>query len=486
MPTVSQYALGAVGSGWGGVATAASGVVYGTPYSAGKIAKVDPSTLGVSTFGSISGHGSLSPILAPNGKIYGPPHEAAPSGAVKTLVIDPSTDTVSLIGGTFASHTGSALHGTRVISPTWNNGVSSHWVDIDTATDTVAPFTPGGSVSLLDDFNRADAATLGAAWTTSAGTWNISSSRATPDTGECFTLWNSTTYTNTGVGVTVTSSPNNFGVVARSSDKNNMYLFQAASSTIVQLYKRVSGTWTLLGSASTSSVVGKRLELTCDGTTITGSVDGIPLVSVTDASHLSGYVGMRCDDGVAVDDFVVGTFAKIVTAGGLQGVAIRGGKAYGTPGSAAAATVVDLSTGSTSTIPITGTGSIRWLGAIVANTKIYSAPQDNPNVLAIYSDDTYSLLSTPMHSGGWGQPAIGPDGLIYFPPRSSGTVLTVDPSTDTVSTLGSGLTGDYLGITRSGDKMFALPVSGSHLLVIDFGSRGFRNLGLTRGARSVS
>lgn len=80
------------------------------------------------------------------------------------------------------------------------------------------------------------------------------------------------------------------GVAGRVVDASNYYYWFADGSGVCHLYKQVAGTFTLLGdgTAAFAPGVGKTIALTCQGTTITGYVDGVQDVQVTDASLAVG------------------------------------------------------------------------------------------------------------------------------------------------------------------------------------------------------
>lgn len=99
------------------------------------------------------------------------------------------------------------------------------------------------------------------------------------------------------------------GVVARASaDFSNLYMLRIHYAlNRVQLYKKVNGAWTNLGEAELPASPGTwyllRLELT--GSKITGYVNGVPQISVTDASLTEGYAGLRTYDQTAVFDYFI-------------------------------------------------------------------------------------------------------------------------------------------------------------------------------------
>ena len=88
-----------------------------------------------------------------------------------------------------------------------------------------------------------------------------------------------------------TSDDYNF-IACRVQDGNNMYAFKW-NETNGQLYKKVGGTWSALGSATAGVVDGSTVALRCEGTTITATDDGTTLRTVTDSAISSaGYGGI--------------------------------------------------------------------------------------------------------------------------------------------------------------------------------------------------
>lgn len=118
----------------------------------------------------------------------------------------------------------------------------------------------------------------------------------------------------------------------RVQDANNMYLLRYGGTTMV-MYKRVSGTWSTIGTASgvnlvnnlTSPYIGQSVSFSAVGTTLTAKVDGVTKLTVTDSSITAtgkagiglGYVNVSTDDGgtgVGIDNVVVQTASSDVTA----------------------------------------------------------------------------------------------------------------------------------------------------------------------------
>lgn len=98
------------------------------------------------------------------------------------------------------------------------------------------------------------------------------------------------------------------GIMARYTDSNNYYLLRLHQSGQLQLYKKINGTFTQLQVASTSLVTNTTytLKLTLNGTSLTGYLNGVQLISVTDNSLSGGKIGARSYlQTVSIDDVVV-------------------------------------------------------------------------------------------------------------------------------------------------------------------------------------
>lgn len=79
---------------WWGGSLANNGIIYGVPYNATTILRINPSNDSVSLFGSLAGSRKWAgSAVAPNGKIY-----CAPRDSTTVLCIDPSNDSITTFG----------------------------------------------------------------------------------------------------------------------------------------------------------------------------------------------------------------------------------------------------------------------------------------------------------------------------------------------------------------------------------------------------
>jgi hypothetical protein len=87
-------------------------------------------------------------------------------------------------------------------------------------------------------------------------------------------------------------------LIARLQDIENMYALRLANvASGVQLYKKVSGTWTALGSAITVAI-NSVVKLSVNGTAIKVYDDGVEVISVTDSDiSAAGKAGLGVGGG---------------------------------------------------------------------------------------------------------------------------------------------------------------------------------------------
>lgn len=171
-------------------------------------------------------------------------------------------------------------------------------------------------VLFTDDFNRSDSTIVGNGWVEDIGDWTITANRLTVPNQDGNIVHNAFTPPSADYYVKVDGKSANAlsettDVLARFVDINNFYLFQSGNDK-AQLYKRVSGAWTLLDEKpfirSTDTFNTYVLDVT--GNQIKGYIDGVLIVSVTDASHSSsGLAGLRRGGStfqITFDNFEIG------------------------------------------------------------------------------------------------------------------------------------------------------------------------------------
>lgn len=188
-----------------------------------------------------------------------------------------------------------------------------------TATPTPTPTpaatptpTPGGNL-FSDDFEDGNST----GWTVVNGSWSVVTDgtkvfKQSSTSGEGLVYAGNSSWTNYtveaklklyNVGANTAS-----GIIARYADGNNYYLLRLHGSGKVQLYKKAGGTFALLQEATQTGAANTwyTLKLVMNGSVLTGYVDGVQKVSVTDSSGASGCIGARTyTQSAAIDDVVV-------------------------------------------------------------------------------------------------------------------------------------------------------------------------------------
>lgn len=183
---------------------------------------------------------------------------------------------------------------------------------------------------ITDDFNRADAATLGANWTNSVGSgFGIVSNRASSKTaGASVAVFSGASWTGGNdqygeAAIITKNSTKDAGILCRgATGAETFYIFEIndndaavalGSSMRCGMYKAVAGVYTLLGSTS-SFVVSTTdvLRIEAQGTSITAKLNGATKLGPnTDSSIASGKCGLSGYDtvaGIVFDNFAAGDF----------------------------------------------------------------------------------------------------------------------------------------------------------------------------------
>lgn len=173
----------------------------------------------------------------------------------------------------------------------------------NTASATTAPYAP---TLFSDDFNDGNAN----GWTVVSGTWAMSNGTAYKGTtANGMAINGQSSWTDYSVQARVKKDARVPCILARYSDSGNFYNLEI-TNTGLDLWKIVGGTWTRIGTYPTA-IANKTwytLTLSVQGTTITGSLDGVERITATDASHLSGRMGLRSSGGstsAVFDDVLV-------------------------------------------------------------------------------------------------------------------------------------------------------------------------------------
>ncbi|HLP86575.1 MAG TPA: tail fiber domain-containing protein [Candidatus Paceibacterota bacterium] len=165
---------------------------------------------------------------------------------------------------------------------------------------------PSGSTVFADDFTEAVTTTLashtpvgtGTSWTMliqngtatlrAQNTGKVDVTATLADMGVLYTA--DGTYTSADYEVKVTASVIDTSddvaiIAARIQDANNMYLFKFSGTAANNvLYKRVAGTWTVLGTSTIGVTAGSIVKLRVTGSTITAYRGDTLMISASDSS----------------------------------------------------------------------------------------------------------------------------------------------------------------------------------------------------------
>lgn len=145
-----------------------------------------------------------------------------------------------------------------------------------------------------DTFDRPNNATslgtadTGQTWTSLSGTWGIDTNRAYTSGGTSsdrqVAVESGASDVTVAVDVTALDNPGP-GLLFRAVDTNNYWVFIAQTAQgDWRLFKRVAGTYTMVGSLVEAPFAG-RWEVVCSGSTITCKVDGVTKITTTDSTH---------------------------------------------------------------------------------------------------------------------------------------------------------------------------------------------------------
>jgi len=166
----------------------------------------------------------------------------------------------------------------------------------------VADAVREGVIFFNEDTFNSDSTAQYTQFSDAPGTWAIAGGElvATGGTQSVF-IRNGTSFTN----VVIESDANHIhdgGLILRFIDNSNYYLLRLGDDSgpnaaqNVTLFKRVSGTFTSMGTVNIAWARGssKKIRLSAVGTTLAAAVDGTVLISITDSALAGpGGVGMR-------------------------------------------------------------------------------------------------------------------------------------------------------------------------------------------------
>lgn len=161
-------------------------------------------------------------------------------------------------------------------------------------------------MALLDDFNRADSTTLGGNWVEDQNQAEIKGNKLAPTTLSAEILVRNTTPVGSAdveVEATITYANGHAGGptwrINAASPTQNYYIYEAENDGVFQMYRRVNGTYTSIGSHDNGpNLTDPVLKARSVGNEHKGYVNGVEVISVTDAFHPNeGQVGFRFNSG---------------------------------------------------------------------------------------------------------------------------------------------------------------------------------------------
>jgi hypothetical protein len=171
-------------------------------------------------------------------------------------------------------------------------------------------------MTVTDNFNRADAATLGSNWTELNNGGKIVSNTARGDAGSYtyqWVLWSANTWNGDHSSQCVVGGSGGTpvwdeGPIVRAADSGGIdgYYSMNHSSSLRRIYRRDNGSFTLLRNDDGTVAVGDTVKLTVTGTTLEHFRNGSSLGTTTDATYSSGSAGISMssvDANAYVDDW---------------------------------------------------------------------------------------------------------------------------------------------------------------------------------------
>lgn len=166
---------------------------------------------------------------------------------------------------------------------------------ITAGLNTATPVASAGASSYVEDtFTDANGTALeshtpdvdvvGGGWVKVNSSADIQSNQLNAAGGGTIVYTIDTGQSNYVLTITKVAGGNAASVIFRYTDENNKWLARRNGGTL-ELYRRTSGTWTLMDSTATTPSTGSyTLVITCNGTSITVETQG-DTVSATNSDH---------------------------------------------------------------------------------------------------------------------------------------------------------------------------------------------------------
>ena len=194
--------------------------------------------------------------------------------------------------------------GTLLRTETGLTGTSYTWTAEEADSGLTVPGSPGFTFN--EDAFATDTSASYTQYADTAGTWAISGGELVATNGaHALFIRNGTSYTDVVIEADINHAHNG-GLVLRFIDNNNYYLATLCDDSggsptqNLQLFKRVAGTFTQIGSNINLAWVrgtSKKVRFQISGTALSISIDGTLALSGTDSAIAGpGGVGMRNSD----------------------------------------------------------------------------------------------------------------------------------------------------------------------------------------------
>lgn len=165
-------------------------------------------------------------------------------------------------------------------------------------------------MAVTDDFNRANAGTLGANWTATVGNMAIVSNQAQASSSNDFDYYSGVTWNNDHSSQAVyreNASDTIMYLTVRHQPGGDWYallLHSIPGDRRVNFLKRVSGSVTDLGTIAGRPTDGNTFKLAINGTTLSAYDNGVLITSVTVSDLSGGAPGIGSEiGGPAWDDW---------------------------------------------------------------------------------------------------------------------------------------------------------------------------------------
>lgn len=257
---------------------------------------------GGASYASNTFYGANATVAPDAARLTADPGFAAPGGATS---ISDAAAAYTLAAGSASRDSGLTITGNGGLD---FSGRLLPGAGVDRGAVEGAPAT---ALSATADFEGGSLA----GWTSVVGLWtsegvpgSLTSQAATAESiaSAGSTAWSDYT---AEARISIDSPSGNAGVLFRYADASNFLMLRLNDATgAVELYRRSAGTFTLLASAAVDVTPGRFVSLRVDarGSTVTGWVDGEPLVTWTNTAggFATGKVGVRAAASAARVDAV--------------------------------------------------------------------------------------------------------------------------------------------------------------------------------------